>query len=278
MEAWDFPSYIPAGETRRVYVEFDAIWNSDAESRYRFVGTEDSKGHNHDRFRIFVRESDSGKDLKVELRLSSPNTATYTELNLGFDHDGERNFIIAGDHDHYLTNLAAWAMDWMTRGLPWIGDLLLSQLVIPGSHDAGMSVKNHGTALASECNTLTQEKSIHQQLQYGARYFDIRPVIGGSDNFYTGHYGHNNTVGWQGVNGQSIDDIVANINAFTASHNELIILHLTHARNTNADYRRFNVDEWSALFSKLEGINHRYVETDSTKISELKELTLNELI
>ncbi len=272
MESWNFPERIMAGSTVRIYIEFDAWYYSDsAKSGYSFEGT-------GDKFDIYVEETTRGKNLQVWFLLNSPNTYTHRRQQLGFVHNGDVNLIVMGDHDNYLTSIAYWAMDWMTRGLRWIGDVPLSKLALPGSHDAGMSEFHESTTLAYECNTLTQDKNIEEQLALGARYFDIRPVIGGiGGTYYTGHYGEAYGV-WQGANGRKIDDIVADINRFTANHNELVILHLTHARNTNAGYRRFNSGEWETLFAKLAGINHRYIETDPGRIAHLKDLTLNGLI
>lgn len=68
----------------------------------------------------------------------------------------------------------------------WIGDRLLpgrehyslKDIVIPGSHDAGMSVLSgvggQGAAVINECNTLTQVMGIGQQLNAGIRMFDLR--------------------------------------------------------------------------------------------------------
>ena len=68
----------------------------------------------------------------------------------------------------------------------WMGDLLLptrknyslKDVVIPGSHDAGMSVLTgvggKGEKTINECNTLTQVQSIEKQLNAGIRMFDLR--------------------------------------------------------------------------------------------------------
>ena len=54
----------------------------------------------------------------------------------------------------------------------------LQDIVIPGAHDAGMSVLS-GTGgqqagTINPCNTLTQKMNIEQQLNAGIRMFDLR--------------------------------------------------------------------------------------------------------
>jgi hypothetical protein len=68
----------------------------------------------------------------------------------------------------------------------WIGDILLpsrssytlKDIVIPGAHDAGMSVLNGvggmGGSTINDCNTLTQVLSVENQLNAGIRMFDLR--------------------------------------------------------------------------------------------------------
>lgn len=80
----------------------------------------------------------------------------------------------------YQSTLKAYdAARWMEQYLePAISNLSLKDIVIPGSHDAGMSVltatggQQKGTINA--CNTLTQLISIEEQLMKGIRMFDLR--------------------------------------------------------------------------------------------------------
>jgi len=82
--------------------------------------------------------------------------------------------------------------------ISWMKDMLkplqskksLKDIVIPGSHDAGMSVltatggQQKGTINA--CNTLTQQLVIEQQLMQGIRMFDLR-VGTYNESLYTKH-------------------------------------------------------------------------------------------
>ena len=163
---------------------------------------------------------------------------------------------------------------WMQEQRALIGDKKLNQLCITGSHDSGMyKMSIGGTIGAHKCNTVTQSHDILGQLNLGMRYFDIRPVIA-SGKYYTGHYTKVLSTSWQGANGESIQDIVSNINTFTASHNELIILNLSHSLNTdlgNTNYQSFTQKEWEGLFAELLKINHLF----TIDVADLTEQTLN---
>ena len=56
---------------------------------------------------------------------------------------------------------------WMTDLLAKKPDIRLNELMMPGSHDAGMYVEGSEKAI-------TQSLEIHGQLQAGSRYFDLR--------------------------------------------------------------------------------------------------------
>lgn len=154
-------------------------------------------------------------------------------------------------------------VDWMQQSLKQRNEPLL-KFCMPGTHDSGMSTYGRHTLFGWPCNTRTQTNTIINQLRYGARFFDVRPVISDGD-FYTGHYTYIDTLNintWQGANGQSIADVIKDVNEFTSSNAELIVLYISHAYNTdvgNSNYRWFNQEEWTRLFTALSGIEDRYV-------------------
>ncbi|HEX4860086.1 MAG TPA: hypothetical protein VFV07_02540, partial [Rhizomicrobium sp.] len=120
---------------------------------------------------------------------------------------------------------------WMQANLGLLGDRVLKQLVMPASHDAGMHMVQRCTGLvggigANACNTRTQTLSIAEQLNAGARYFDIRPVQEGA-TLYTGHFSdvRGKTVG---CNGPTLAAVLNDVAAFAAGHKELIILKFSH--------------------------------------------------
>jgi hypothetical protein len=118
----------------------------------------------------------------------------------------------------------------------WMKDILhplqskktLKDIVIPGSHDAGMSVltatggQQKGTINA--CNTLTQQLSIQQQLMQGIRMFDLR--VGTYNNMlYTKHAAADCMVDAIGGGyGESLKTVSLAIKQFLKSHSEEIVL------------------------------------------------------
>ncbi|KAJ7262771.1 PLC-like phosphodiesterase [Mycena haematopus] len=169
---------------------------------------------------------------------------------------------------------------WMQANIGLLGSRPLRHICIPGSHDAGMSEITGGTFFSDAANTQTQTLSIGNQLVAGSRYFDIRPVI--TDGSYsTGHYSDVSAIdSWQGSNGQTISDVISDINSFTSSNNELIIINLSHAYDTdagNSNYPIFTQAQWNALFQQLTGINHLFVAPNPTTV-DLTTLTLSTFI
>ncbi|WP_347900743.1 hypothetical protein [Pseudomonas purpurea] len=196
-------------------------------------------------------------------------------LSIGWVHDRYVNFVLAGVQGNYTgTNLDA--PNWMKNNLGLLKGKKLKEICIAGSHDSGMSARGTGTAGAFDCNTLTQSRDVGHQLKLGVRYFDIRPVIS-SGGFYTGHYGKVGS-SWQGANGQSIQSIISDVNAFAGSHNELVVLNFSHSLNTdvgNSSYRPFDQSEWNRLFNSLDGLGNLYV---ADKDSDLTDFELGRFV
>lgn len=102
----------------------------------------------------------------------------------------------------------------------------LNNIMMPGSHDAGMSELHHCSIGASSSNTQTQQLDIKGQLEAGARYFDIR-VDYDHDELVTYH-----RTGPFGCNGQSFEAVLNQAIAFLKAHStELAILKISHIRD-----------------------------------------------
>lgn len=174
--------------------------------------------------------------------------------------------------------------NWMHEKLSLLGNRTLMNICITGSHDSGMSVVQHGTAGANNCNCQTQSYDIAKQLELGARYFDIRPVIGSGD-FYTGHYTKisSDELGissMQGARGQSISDIITEINDFIEQNSELVVLNLSHDMDTdsgNSDYPPFTQSQYDQLLTELSNLKNLYV-SGAGEAPNLLEKTLNDFI
>jgi hypothetical protein len=132
-------------------------------------------------------------------------------------------------------------------------------------------------------NTLTQTYNIGLQLELGSRYFDIRPVICNADELRTGHYSGMQTIaswhGRLGGNGDLISQIVTYINTFHQNHvTELVILDLSHAYNTNHEYRDFNADEWNRVFSELDKLSGKITTDILGSFQKINDITFGSII
>jgi hypothetical protein len=226
MTGWKWPQIVPAGKTScdtliqpllsnkgqltTVYVEWaEGLWvkeKDDAgEVAYGLRGrTEDFSLHfsNHNG-RL------TGFDVKAILDdIQTQNNPRGSVIEVGFEHDRSRNFILSGDGDNFASSNPP--SDWMHQNLKTLGNRKLRHICMPGSHDAGMSKLGKSTVGAVTTNTLTQDLNVREQLEYGSRFLDIRPVIS-DGQFTTGHYSEVAGL-WHGGNGQTIAEIIDNIN------------------------------------------------------------------
>ncbi|HIE23366.1 MAG TPA: hypothetical protein EYP68_03965 [Candidatus Korarchaeota archaeon] len=142
---------------------------------------------------------------------------------------------------------------WMSDHYNEIKDKKLTELSIPGSHDAGMykahsctRKKFHGVFVGpTDCNTKTQSLDIAGQLRCGSRYFDFRPVFTKSTAIFDiGHFSKtNDTLGIMGCLGGSLDDILQDIYDFSRLNpQELIIIQFSHYYDKEKDSFGFSHD------------------------------------
>lgn len=105
-------------------------------------------------------------------------------------------------------------------------DTTLNKLMMPGSHDAGMSELHHcNPPVLADPYTQTQSGNIAQQLIDGSRYFDIR-VDYDHDKLVTYHRS-----GKFGCNGQDLKDVLNQVKTFLTAHkSETAILKFSHIR------------------------------------------------
>ncbi|TRX48382.1 hypothetical protein FNH22_29130 [Fulvivirga sp. M361] len=103
----------------------------------------------------------------------------------------------------------------------------LDQIMMPGSHDAGMSELSHCAPPGlADGYTKTQSGSIGQQLADGSRYFDIRV-----DYDYNALVTYHRTKQW-GCNGQGLVQVLDQVKTFLTAHpSETAILKFSHIRD-----------------------------------------------
>jgi hypothetical protein len=114
---------------------------------------------------------------------------------------------------------------WMTERRVELGSRTIPQLVLPASHDSAMYLD--GLSVLGK----TQYISIFDQLEYGIRYFDLRPEKSGDKIII--HHGP--------IAGPDLSVVLADIRSYCQfGHKELIILDWGEFTNFNAtDYQAF---------------------------------------
>ena len=114
------------------------------------------------------------------------------------------------------TSIITDRANWMRDRLGRLGNVKLRNLVLPASHDSGMYTA--GLSVIAK----TQELSILGQLEYGIRYFDLRPKFDAGDERIDIHHG--------GVEGPTLAEVLLDIQAFAAAggRQELIIIDFSH--------------------------------------------------
>ncbi len=272
-----FPDSVSPCDVASVYVEFDdgIFQNSNDDSGDVTYVLQD--GYN-----TTINIHASFRNIKVTTTITTNGSGRVLVEDLGWNHDGKIGYVIAGMYPNYYIQNSIAADSWMTTMASLIQSHSLSEICIPGSHDAGMCKLTSSTAASIASNTQTQSVNIYDQLMHGARYFDIRPIIGGGE-YYTGHY--SDIAGaWQGSRGQSIKEVIANINAFfhhsAAPLQEVVILELSHDYNTDVgyldtSYRSFTTAEYNTLLEQFSaGLSaNLYTRTNNNPMTiPLKEL------
>lgn len=279
MNHWSFPETIYPGNVARVRIEFGQGASHNA-------GDDEGKvTYNVDGKEFLIHASTSGSyggqiwDTEIKV-LFQDNFSDYAKpddpLNLGWKHNGRMLFIMSGSPEcRYWVNRGT-AFNLLRDQRKVIGHKKIDEISIPGSHDSGMSECHSPTLGANNSNVVTQYWNIYKQLTHGIRYFDIRPIIGGG-HFHTGHYS-DTSVGWQGARGQSMQDVVSNINDFISSSYkpyEPIILDLSHGYDTDNGYKDFTQSQWNDLFDFLQTHLSSAIYNGSKNPFDL---TLNELV
>ena len=277
MLAWSWPATIPADTSVPIYLEWDTkighdISDDGGEATYILPTGE--------WFQIQARTPGRNFNLQVLLDgIATQGNAKGSTISLGWVHDGYVNWVLSGGNGWYSSSNPP--PDWMTQNLAKLGSKTLKQITIPGSHDAGMSTFHKGTAFSTAENTQTQRLTVGNQLRAGSRYFDLRPVISGGI-YKAGHYSYIEALNsWQGGNGQTIAEIIQQINTFTASNKELVVLNLSHDYNTDAgndSYRSFTQVEWDSLFAQLAGLANLWVAPGDPTTVDLTTIRLNDFI
>jgi len=156
--------------------------------------------------------------------------------------------------------------DWMKE---LDEDLRLDKIMMPGSHDAGMSELHHCSPIGGGAHGLakTQSLDIGQQLANGSRYFDIR-VDYDHDVLVTYH-----RTGPSGCNGQNLEIVLDQARTFLELHpKETAIFKFSHIRS----YIGHDPHETKARITELLGRDKykEFIFKNEYQALDLAEITL----
>ncbi|KAK0725349.1 PLC-like phosphodiesterase [Lasiosphaeris hirsuta] len=289
MESWEFPPTIAPGTSARIYMKGESGQDDGGEFSYAIDGL--STGSEPSVFEVQYRGVGLFSDPVVQVKFSSLETLhnfAGSTLQLEWREDNNIPFIVASSEENPASPSIQPMIvssnppeDWMHATYERIACLSLRELTMPGTHDTGMSVVSSGgsgAAFLNEDVVITQKLGIREQLQFGARWFDIRPVISGGD-WTTGHYSFG-AGQWQGANGEYLLPMIDRINEFTAANKELVILNLSHGLNTDLfagdKGNRLTQAEWEELMTMLLGLQNRV--TGRGGEADISQLKVSDLI
>jgi hypothetical protein len=181
--------------------------------------------------------------------MSTKQSPQESKIDLGFRHNSAVNWIMSTDEGGNFWSNSGTYTDWMQQSMGSLANRTLKHICMPGSHDAGMGTFKTGTIGAHFANTQTQYLDFYQQFMVGSRYFYLRPVLS-DGQWVADHYSQVGST-WLCGNGQSLSDIIRQINDFTSRYQELIVINLSHTPDTDNAYKEFTQAQWNALFTTL---------------------------
>lgn len=176
--------------------------------------------------------------------------------------------VITGSDSHGLmASLNHGIGNWMKQIYDVIKDRPLQHIVMPGTHDAGMStISDQIVSIGSKANTQTQALNIYDQLRVGARWFDMRILSVHQSNtdeyaFWVAHVNDETADVPIGNTGESLNDIVDEINKFTSENpGEIIFIKLRYLigiRKVPGGAIKWDNGIVDNFFSELKKVNNR---------------------
>lgn len=191
--------------------------------------------------------------------------------------------ITGSDSYGFIASLRHGPGNWMKGLYDVIKDRQVQHIFMPATHDSGMSrISNKIASVGTEPNTQTQGLNIYDQLRAGARVFDLRVgsvhrLANKNDySFWTMHLGDEKADVVIGNTGESLDDVIREVNQFTAEYPGEIILfrvrYLIGMLEVPANGPIYwNTDIVIDFFGKLRGVDNRCGNLDPTiKFNEQK--------
>ncbi|KAK5653252.1 hypothetical protein OQA88_9151 [Cercophora sp. LCS_1] len=256
MKEFEFGT-VPPGKALQNKVEFGD--SSNGEANFEIEGTKKT---------FSVRSLIHNKDLH-------PFRTVFDLTGMGL---GQREYanpretssitlVISGSEPFgYFSSLNLQQGNWMRSIYPVIRQRALRHVVMPGSHDAGMSTISSvwaGGAIAA--NTQNQGLNVHDQLRAGSRYFDMR-IANFEDadkpdpRFWAAHVSDPFDRFVKGALGQTLESMVHETNTFMDENpGEVVIWWIQYMVNikTSANARSWDRETMARFFTELEKLKYR---------------------
>ena len=131
MNSWKFPEKIDAGTVQVCYIE----WNQQI-----FKDQGDDKGECFYQLEgtnfLFQILASAKSGFHISIKYENFSNLGSNTIELGFDHNGFNPFSISGREGKFISTNSN-ASNWMSENLDLLGNRLLNDLCLPGSHDSG---------------------------------------------------------------------------------------------------------------------------------------------
>ncbi|GAB0137654.1 hypothetical protein EsDP_00005911 [Epichloe bromicola] len=245
---------------------------------------------------VYYTIEGTDKRFEVRARTNIPNDyPRRTIFDLSGMGLGQREYLDAGkeaavtlvitgsDSYGFIASLRHGPGNWMKGLYHVIKDRQVQHILMPATHDSGMSrISNKIASVGTEPNTQTQGLNIYDQLRAGARVFDLRVgsvhrLANKNDySFWTMHLSDEKAGVVIGNTGESLDDVIREVNQFTAENPGEIIFfrvrYLIGMLEVPANEPIYwNTDIVTNFFGKLRGVDNRCGNLDPTiKFNEQK--------
>jgi hypothetical protein len=271
MDTFDFGD-VPQGRARQNTIKYRGTWSTkdDAGEAYYVIDGADK------RFALRVKSYSGSNPRRVVLDLSGMGLGQREYVFPG--GDTSVSLVITGSSRFgFQASLRHGPGNWMRKMYDVIRDRPVRHLILPGAHDAGMSkITNKITSIGSVSNTQNQGVSIYDQLRAGARWFDLRVGsihpngdAGRNNGFWVMHVNDEMADLAIGNTGESLDEVISEINRFTSENpGEIIFLPIRYLVGRyefpDGGPILWNTAMVNDFFSKLRGINNRCLNLDTS--------------
>jgi len=170
--------------------------------------------------------------------------------------------------------------DWCSRYFSDREETRLYEMILPASHDAGMSSNKHQDELSQLVHVTgtikAQKFSVYNQLICGSRYFDLRPDFDHNElvTYHRTAWLYQGTA-WLGANGQSIEEILDQTARFLDEHSTEFAIHkFSHFRNDNGHNGEYT---YQRLLKLLKAEKYKKYLLISENDTDLHQLTYKQL-